>query len=50
MEEILVDENGYQQYLDEIETLGLGTATSTPDSVIKDVIDWLHDHGFETVK
>ncbi len=31
-----------------IQTLGLGTATSTPDSVIKDVIDWLHEHGFET--
>ena len=36
------------EYFDDIETLGLGTATSTPDSVIKDVIDWLHAHGFET--
>ena len=33
-----------------IQTLGLGTATSTPDSVIEDVIAWLHEHGFETVK
>jgi 4-hydroxy-3-methylbut-2-enyl diphosphate reductase len=32
-----------------IQTLGLGTATSTPDSVIKDVIDWLHEHGFKTM-
>ena len=35
------------EYFDDIETLGLGTATSTPDSVIEDVIDWLHAHGFE---
>ena len=33
-----------------IQTLGLGTATSTPDSVIEDVIAWLHGHGFVTVK
>ena len=33
-----------------IQTLGLGTATSTPDSVIKDVIDWLHAHNFETAQ
>jgi 4-hydroxy-3-methylbut-2-enyl diphosphate reductase len=33
-----------------IQTLGLGTATSTPDSVIEDVIAWLHGHGFETVQ
>ena len=33
-----------------IQTLGLGTATSTPDSVIKDVIAWLHGHGFVTMK
>ena len=38
------------EYFDDIETLGLGTATSTPDSVIKDVIDWIHAHGFETVQ
>ena len=37
------------EYFDDIETLGLGTATSTPDSVIKDVIDWLHGHGFVTM-
>ena len=32
-----------------IQTLGLGTATSTPDSVIEDVIAWLHGHGFVTM-
>ena len=32
-----------------IQTLGLGTATSTPDSVIEDVIAWLHEHGFVTM-
>ena len=32
-----------------IQTLGLGTATSTPDSVIEDVIVWLHGHGFVTM-
>lgn len=37
------------EYFNNIETLGLGTATSTPDSVIKDVIDWLHEHGFKTM-
>lgn len=35
------------EYFDDIETLGLGTATSTPDSVIEEVLDWLRAHGFE---